>query len=425
MSDNGIHRAIGRRCKGRELPGGAAVGFSAILVLAAAARPPSVSPTSAGDPSQQPTSKDSSSPGEVGPGPSPSWLAQKVDPDGYTSARTCGECHQDIYLSWRKSLHAFALTDPIFDTAYMQAVKEEGDKARRLCLRCHAPMTMFNGDYQLEQGVSREGVSCDFCHTVTEVHLDGRDKPFTIEPGLVKRGDIRQAASPAHEVAYSKLHQSSDFCGGCHNYVNKAGAAVMTTYTEWKNGPYAAEGVQCQNCHMRLSSGNVVDERVQESSNQIHLHSLIHDTDQLRSALTVQIVEAKRREDALDIAVAVENVGSGHMVPTGMPTREVQLSVSVDVEGRTQTRQRRYRKVVADEDGRHLESDHQALLRGADVVSDTRIAPRERRIESFSFRVPASGQVKLVAKLCYLYSPAILRVQPLKIELGQAERVVF
>jgi ssDNA-binding Zn-finger/Zn-ribbon topoisomerase 1 len=406
MSDSKVRKAIGRRWKVMEFLGGVALGFGAILVPPAAAGPPS-----------------SSSPVEAGQ--SPSSQLQKVNPEGYTSARRCGECHRDIYRSWRKSLHAFALTDPIFDTAYMQAVKENGEEARRLCVRCHAPMTMFNGDYELELGVSREGVSCDFCHTVTAVHLDGRDKPFAIEPGLVKRGDIQQAASPAHEVAYSELHQSADFCGGCHNYVNGAGAAVMSTYTEWKNGPYAEEGVQCQNCHMRLSSGNVVDESIQESPDQIHLHSLIHDTDQLRSALTVQIVEATRHEGQLDVEIAVENVGSGHMVPTGMPTREVELTVSVDVEGRTQTRQRRYRKVVADETGRAIESDYRALLRGVRVLTDNRIAPRERRIESFRFYVPTSGRMKLKAQLCYLYSPAILRVQPLKIDMSQAERVVF
>jgi hypothetical protein len=421
MSDTKVRKPIGGRWNVGQILSAAAVGFGAILALGAASGPLSSSSSSARDPSKQPTS----SPLEAGQARSSSLPAPKVNPNGYTSARTCGECHQDIYRSWRKSLHAFALSDPIFDTAFMQAVKENGDKARRLCLRCHAPMTMFNEDYHLEQGVSREGVSCDFCHTVTEVHLDGRDRPFTIEPGLVKRGDIQQASSPAHEVAYSELHQSSQFCGGCHNYVNEAGAAIMTTYTEWKDGPYPAEGVQCQNCHMRLSSGKVVDERIQKSSDQIHLHSLIHDTDQLRSALTVQIVKAERLEDSLRIEIAVENVGSGHMVPTGMPTREVQLSVSVETKGRTQTRQRRYRKVVADEAARPLESDYKALLQGVKVLNDTRIAPRERRIESFRFSVPTSGQVKLMAQLCYLYSPAILRVQPLKIELGQAERVVY
>ncbi|MGB6368703.1 MAG: multiheme c-type cytochrome, partial [Thermoanaerobaculia bacterium] len=90
----------------------------------------------------------------LAPGPVLSAAEDEVDPEGYTSARVCGECHSDIYESWKNSLHAFSLTDPIFDTAYMQAVKEAGEEARRVCLRCHAPMTMVNGDYELREGVT-------------------------------------------------------------------------------------------------------------------------------------------------------------------------------------------------------------------------------------------------------------------------------
>jgi hypothetical protein len=89
----------------------------------------------------------------------------EINPTGYTSARVCGTCHVDIYNSWKNSLHAFSLSDPIFDAAYMQAIKEQGAEAKRVCLRCHAPMTLANADYDLELGVTREGVSCDFCHT--------------------------------------------------------------------------------------------------------------------------------------------------------------------------------------------------------------------------------------------------------------------
>ena len=39
----------------------------------------------------------------------------QITPDGYTSARVCGECHTDIHSTWKNSLHAFAITDPLFD----------------------------------------------------------------------------------------------------------------------------------------------------------------------------------------------------------------------------------------------------------------------------------------------------------------------
>jgi hypothetical protein len=359
-------------------------------------------------------------------GPAHSAGEAEVAAEGYTSARVCGECHSDIYESWKNSLHAFSLTDPIFDTAYMQALKEAGEEARRVCLRCHAPMTMVNGDYELREGVTREGVSCDFCHTVTAVHLDGREKPYTVELGLVKRSVLRKAASPAHDVAYSELHGTSEFCGGCHNYVTPKGKAVMSTYDEWRDGPYAREGVQCQDCHMVLTSGKVVREEVKASGAKIHLHNLIHDTDQLRSALSVQIANAERTVNRLQVEVTIENVGSGHMVPTGIPSREIVLSVSVDSGRRVLTQERRYRKVVADENGRLLKRDFEVLLYGARILNDNRIGPREKRVEHFNFDVPRAGRsAKVMVRLSYQYAPVILHEEQLDVLLGSVERIVY
>lgn len=352
--------------------------------------------------------------------------ASEISATDFTSARVCGECHEDIYNSWKNSLHAFSLTDPIFDTAYMQALKEGGDEARRVCLSCHAPMVLVNKDYKLREGVTREGVSCDFCHSVTAVHLDKPDKPFSVEVGLVKRSVIRQTESPAHEVAYSELHEKSEFCGGCHNYKAPSGKSIMSTYDEWKNGPYAREGVQCQDCHMVLTKGHVVAEEVQESSPNIHVHNLIHDTDQLRSALTVQISDAVRTGGQLRVDVVIENVGSGHKVPTGMPSREVVLRVSVDDGNRVVTKERRYRKVIADEKGKVLKQDYQMLLRGSMVLNDNRIGPKESRSERFTFDFSETQRrAQVTATLSYRYSPAILERQKLDVQLGQVERVVY
>jgi len=361
--------------------------------------------------------------GRSGPASQRQASPPQVNADGYTSARVCAECHRDIYNSWKGSLHAFSLTDPIFDTAYMLAVRDVGDEARVICLRCHAPMTMFNGDYALEQGMTREGVTCDFCHTVTAVHLDGRAKPFDAAPGIVKRGTIEVTNSPAHEVAYSELHGTAEFCGGCHNFVSPAGAAVMTTYDEWLAGPYAAQGMPCQGCHMALSSGRVADDP-SSSASQFNLHRLIRDTDQLRDALSVEIVQATHSADVIDVQVAVENVGSGHMMPTGMPTREVVLLVTAQAGSRTQTDERRYGKVFADSSGAVLETDVAILLHGASVLNDTRIAPGERRFERFRLRGFTDSPVTLRAVVSYEYAPAILDVQRMKIQLAEAERII-
>ncbi len=356
---------------------------------------------------------------------SPAKTAGVINESGYTSSRVCGACHVDIYGSWKNSLHAFSLSDPVFDAAYMQAIKESGEQARRLCLRCHAPLTIFNEDYDLSEAVTREGVTCDFCHTITEVHLDNPAMPFSVDLGLVKRGVLRGSSSPAHDVAYSQLHERSDLCGGCHDYKSPNGALIMSTYDEWKRGPYAREGIQCQNCHMVRSAGKVVSPDVKMTeAEHIHLHNLIRDADQLRSALAVSIVNVERMSWGISVKVLVENVGSGHMVPTGMPSREIVLTVTVQNEERTETQERRYRKVIADKEDRVLTRDFELLLRGRKVVSDNRIRPREQRIEWFSFPSPGLGELKVKAAITYEYFPMVLDQREITMELGAAERFV-
>jgi len=348
----------------------------------------------------------------------------EVNPNGYTSAMVCGRCHVDIYNSWKKSMHAFSLSNPIFDTAYMQALRQVGDAAKTECLRCHAPMTMFNQDLDLKEGVSREGVACDFCHTVTAVHLDNPTRPYEVDLSAVKRGIIKKAGSPAHDVAYSELHGTSEFCGGCHDYIRPDGAPIMTTYTEWRNGPYAAEGIQCQSCHMSLSEGSVVAKEIKKTGPEFHLHSLIHDTEQLRSALAVEIVEISRQPNEVTAVVRVENVGSGHMIPTGIPSREIVLDVECKFDGGTRAQERRYRKVMMNDAGEVLVNDVDIMLRATSVASDNRIAPREQRLETFTFKLPTFAWAKVTASLRYVYSPTILDRARFDIKMAEAEASV-
>jgi hypothetical protein len=174
---------------------------------------------------------------------------------------------------------------------------------------------------------------------------------------------------------------------------------------------------------MALSPGRVA-EHPSSAGQQFNLHRLIRDTDQLRSALAIEITQVTRSADVLDVEVALENVGSGHMVPTGMPTREVVLTLSAESPGRSQTEERRYRKIIADSDGAVLETDVDVLLRGARILNDTRIAPGERRMERFRFRAFRDGPVTVKAVVSYKYAPAILDIRRMNIRLAEAERII-
>ncbi len=173
--------------------------------------------------------------------------ASKKQP--FSPSSYCGGCHQDIYKKWKNSLHAKAsLNDPIFDAAYLEALKFSGGQAKTLCLRCHAPTVLVTKDYDGKLPITYEGIPCDFCHTVKAV-FPGKENPFVFGDGETKFGPYKGTESPAHETMYSPLHEKGEFCGACHQ-LNKNGVEIMSTYSEWKNSPYYKKGVHCQGCHM-------------------------------------------------------------------------------------------------------------------------------------------------------------------------------
>ena len=72
-----------------------------------------------------------------------------------------------------------------------------------------------------------------------------------MEPGNVKRGTLEDAKSPFHETQFSTFHQSSEFCGNCHNIFHPDNHfPIERTYDEWKYSIYSQNGVQCMDCHM-------------------------------------------------------------------------------------------------------------------------------------------------------------------------------
>ncbi len=351
-------------------------------------------------------------------------VTAQVSETGYTSAFVCGRCHVDIHETWSRSMHAFSITDPVFEVAYMQAIRADS-RSKELCLKCHAPATLENRDFELVEGITREGVTCDFCHTVTDVHIGNVSNPFTQELGRTKRSTLELANSPAHDVAYSELHSKSEFCGGCHYYESENGTVVMGTFAEWRNGPYAQEGVQCQDCHMKLTSGRVVREEVKEQSGPINLHDLIHDSKQLKEALKVQITDAKYSDGWLLVSVEVTNVGSGHMLPTGIPNRVVTLQLEAKMsKGRIVQQEKQYRKVLAGADGKDLRMDYEAFLHARSVLSDNRLAPRETRVEQFKFESLPEKPDEVTATAYYQYAPLILDPHPMTITLAADSRAL-
>ena len=351
----------------------------------------------------------------------------KIEESNYTSSLVCGKCHEAIYSKWKNSMHAQSISDPIFNLAYMQAVQESGEKAKKLCLSCHAPAVRANNDYELNKAITNEGIMCDFCHTVKGVDLNNQDNPYIIDVGEVKRSTIRGAESPVHKVEHSELHAKSEFCAGCHEF-NKDKVTIIGTYSEWKEGPYSKEGVQCQDCHMPLIKGLIVRQDIKEVKGEINLHDLQggHSVEQLRKAMRVRIVDTARSGDGVTVKVEITNIGSGHTVPTGLPSRELVLQMIVkDSKGRIISRDEKiYKKVLADENGNEIKKDHEFFLKGKTILSDNRIKPRETKETVFYFSYPKREELSVETKLFYRYKPEVISTQEMFIEMGGDSRVI-
>jgi hypothetical protein len=323
----------------------------------------------------------------------------------YRSAKECGSCHKTIHTYWSDSAHAQSLDKASYRDALAAALVGAADKeaVRRGCVWCHAPTALATGDFELKQAVTREAITCDFCHTVADVDLDQADHPFRLEPGKVKRGPFQYTKLPAHDTEYSPLHKSSPLlCAACHEHRNDHGVAVLSTYSEWKDSPYPARGMLCQECHMPLVPGEAASEG--GTLRRINLHRMVGGSGyaQIRRGLELRIESLLRSSASADVQVVVTNARVGHAVPGGLSTKAVVLAVGVDT-GSSELLHRRekvYRRELLGADGQALDSVPDLFLRTHSVGKDTRLKPLESRSERFTVPTP-EGSKAIVVRLEY------------------------
>lgn len=354
------------------------------------------------------------------------FSSEELEKGKLTPSARCGECHAEIYAMWKRSMHSSALTDPIFMVSYMQAYLETSGEAKRVCLRCHAPMASARGDLDLKDPISREGIGCDYCHSIVSIDLASADNPFRLQMDGVKRGPLHDAESPVHAVARSPLHQSAEFCAGCHEYVNPGGLPIFTTYTEWKASPQAAAGKTCQSCHMPMTPGETVLPgvgTVKRGSINLHDISGMHSTEQVRRAATAELLWFRTtKPGVVEAEVEVANVGSGHSIPTGLPTRKLILELTLFSGKKEVARfERVYQKILLDKDGSRISQDHTTILGAHSLLEDTRLRPGERRREKFVASVPKGASLRAEMRLYYYYRPEIISRETIAIDISKQE----
>ncbi len=281
-----------------------------------------------------------------------------LSPDNFNSATICGSCHPNHYDQWRTSMHAYATQDPVWRA--LIAIRQADFDGRRdqFCTQCHSAIGTRGGE--INPGFSPEdfspivleGITCEACHKVSGMERVYNSGHVLDETGPI-RGPIEDpVASSFHESKYSPLHDTSEFCGGCHDVVEQHGLNLERPFEEWVPSPAAAEGRNCQSCHMPTYRGKAASVGGVPERDNLHLHrfigvdmpltdDFITDPDLLEE-LRAEVVQLLRSAgeikidtaasvsagEQLDLMVTVRNLIDAHNLPTGA-TFNRQLWVAV------------------------------------------------------------------------------------------------
>lgn len=340
--------------------------------------------------------------------------------DAFEPSSSCG-CHGGLVAQWEQSMHAKALTDPLYLYKLEKANAETDGAVGPFCETCHGPVATMAGEVATRNfsAVGGEGVTCDLCHQVTG-RQEGRigNTSILVNADGTKRAQFDDAVSPYHASAFSAIHTSAEFCGTCHNVFHPVnGMRLEGTYDEWAEGPYAAEGIVCQDCHMTPGPGVTKPNPGTAAAGgpeRPHIYTMtfaggnvaLGDAalaeERLKAAATVEL-EVPEIVDGGEVAPAVvriTNVGAGHYLPTGLTDfRRMWIElVAVGSDGaETEIGKREFYTVFSDADGNSPADVWNAVA----VESDDRIPPRESVEEVWDVTMPAEGPLTLTATLYY------------------------
>lgn len=275
----------------------------------------------------------------------------------------------------------------------------------RLCEQCHNPMR-----FVLEAGDPRasifaqEGVTCDFCHSVAAVSLEGPFPRYKTSPGTRFGPKGGRPGKTYHRVRFSGLHLTSRFCAGCHEFRNQFGVKILSTMSEWEESFYRGEGIHCQFCHLpQLYDARFIEAKKPAGPPD---HAMVggHSRERLTRAIAVRARLSRGRGEAR-LTAWVRNETVGHKIPSGIPRHRLRLTGTLfDAEGRAlDSKEEVFERILGDGTGRPLERPELVYTGAREVLKDNQIAPKETRRIEFVFPVrgaaPAFARVALVYEL--------------------------
>lgn len=314
----------------------------------------------------------------------PSLMVYEETKAGFTDPQTCAGCHQDKYDEWHGSLHSLAFIDPVYQGEMNKAVKAVGKPIGRHCSSCHTPAATVTGEVS-GPGVSglstvaKAGVSCDVCHSVSNLNhcktpsKEPENGSLVLRPGedgkespvLVKRGPYKPAddcGGGFHDCKQTDFHAKGDLCASCHQvYHYDKHYPLEATYLEWKHSPYAQKDIHCQDCHMvghdtfvksadsmtkpqrkeyrhYFNGANyllyyLASQAAQKAGDQDQAKKLLNQYDmavkRLQKAAELELTPVYRDENLAELKVRVKNIRAGHNLPTSLTNvRQMWLEVS-------------------------------------------------------------------------------------------------
>ncbi len=320
----------------------------------------------------------------------------------YQSAAECAACHVEIHRTWQSSQHATAFTDPAFQLPY-DRLRRENPRKTFTCEHCHNPMRFLlpPGDPRAA-AFSREGVTCDFCHSVSSVDTGGPFPRYRTRPGVKFGPHPEGSGKGPHVRQFSRLHITSEFCAGCHEFRNEHGVLILSTVSEWEKSFYRGTGVHCQFCHLPdLFDARFIDGKKKKGPVD---HAMVggHSRERLARAIPIRTRLVLAGKEAR-VVVSVKNELVGHATPTGLPTHRLRLAATLfDAAGNAlDRREETFERVVGDGAGKALTRPEEIFVSAREVLKDNRLLPKETREVRFTF--PAGKEAAATASVALTY----------------------
>ncbi|MHA2609611.1 MAG: multiheme c-type cytochrome [bacterium JZ-2024 1] len=341
----------------------------------------------------------------------------------YQPSDSCHGCHQQFFEEWNADAHGMSWRGKYFQHFYRQYLSQWGKEYDVECLKCHAPIAVEEKRFLVDADIYREGVNCDFCHTI-----DFKEGTTWVSaPGQWKRGPRYPSFEGSHIMFYDTTYSSSLICAPCHEW-EKNGVPILDEYSSWTGSSAHAEGKQCQSCHMPTFKGSSARGGFDRPDIRAHNFPGFSDMDFLKNALELTL-EARRdveNPNKVRITVKVKNKGAGHFLPAGFSWKELTLVIRLrDLQENVYwDRKEVFKKTLGDHKGNLIFTDWQAEK----LLSDTRLKPDEERVYSYEvdfeeLGVPSGERMFVTAQVFRTLRPKEV-YQALKEGVPKPERVL-